>query len=55
MVIWQAGEDEVGQGKSPSRVGASVCALAVFVSLWTSPGRKSTKMRLGGEVDQCLH
>lgn len=30
MVIWQAGEDEVGQGKSPSRVGASVCALAVF-------------------------
>ena len=55
MAIWLEGEDEVGQGKSTSRVGASVCALTVFVSLWTSPGRTSTKMRLGGEVDQGLH
>lgn len=43
-----------GARKSTSGVGASVCVLTDSVSLWTFPGRKSTEVSLGGEVDPCL-
>lgn len=43
-----------GARKSTSRGGASVCVLTDSVSSWTFPGRKSTEVSLGGEVDPCL-